>query len=101
MHFEDMLAQKEFNDMQPVKKNLWLAPNFTVALICLKAGMQIPPHPEPFAVYFQVLEGRGVFSAGSESVELGPGGAITIEPNEMRGLQCVEDIVVLGVHDPH
>lgn len=101
MHIDDLLSQKEFPPGQPLKKDLWAPEKFTVALICLQAGVEIPPHPEPFAAFFTVLEGRGVFISGGESVELGPGGAITISANDLRGMRSLEDLVVLGVHDPH
>lgn len=101
MHIDNLLSQKEFPPGQPLKKNLWESEKFTVALICLPAGVAIPPHPEPFAAFFTVLEGKGVFTSGGESVELGPDGAITIGPNDMRGIRSLEDLVVLGVHDPH
>lgn len=101
MDIENLLSEKQFSPDQPVKKNLWESANFTVALICLKAGLEIPPHPEPLAAFFTVLEGRGVFTSGGDSVELGPGGGVTISPNDLRGIKSIEDLVVLGIHDPH
>lgn len=101
MHIDDLLSQTDFAAGQPVKKDIWNSEKFTVALICLEEGLEIPPHTEPFAAFFLVLEGKGVFTAGEGSFELGKNGSITINANETRGIKCLEKLVVLGIHDPH
>ena len=35
-------------DLVNIKKDLLTTKNFTVALICLEAGQEIPAHPEPY-----------------------------------------------------
>ena len=101
MHLENILSQKDFLPNEPVKKDIWLSPKFTAALVCLESGLEIEPHPEPHAVFFLVLEGRGIFTNGEGSFELGPLGGITIEPGEIRGMKSLERLSVLGIHDPH
>lgn len=101
MHLENILSQKEFLPNEPVKKDIWLSPKFTAALVCLDSGLEIEPHPEPYAVFFLVLEGRGIFTNGEGSFELGPLGGITIKAGENRGMKSLERLAVLGIHDPH
>ena len=43
MHFENILSQKNFLPTEPVKKDIWLSPKFTAALICLESGLEIEP----------------------------------------------------------
>ena len=101
MHLENILSQKEFLSNEPVKKDIWLSPKFTAALVCLESGLEIEPHPEPYSVFFLVLEGRGIFTNGEGSFELGPMGSITIEAGEIRGMKSLERLAVLAIHDPH
>lgn len=101
MHLENILSQKNFLPTEPVKKDIWLSPKFTAALICLESGLEIEPHPEPYSVFFLVLEGRGIITNGEDRIELGPMGSITIEAGEIRGMKSLERLTVLGIHDPH
>lgn len=101
MLIDNFLSAQEFSPEKAIKKDIWLSNNFTAALICLEEGVEIEPHTEPFAVFFLVLEGRGVFTNSEGSFELGPMGSMTIGPGETRGIRCLERLSVLGVHDPH
>lgn len=101
MHLENILSQQKFLPDEPVKKDIWLSPNFTTALICLESGLEIEPHPEPYSVFFLILEGRGIITNGEGSIELGPMGSMTIEAGEIRGIKSLERLTLLGIHDPH
>ncbi len=84
-----------------VKRDLLKTSNFNVALICLKTGQEIPSRPEPYAVCFYVIEGKGVFTVGLEQVELDSGGMIFAPASEARGILCKERLTLLGIQDPH
>jgi quercetin dioxygenase-like cupin family protein len=75
--------------------------SFNVVLVCLEAGQEIPPHPEPYAVCFYVINGKGMFTVGNEQVELSSGGLIFVPVNETRGILSREKLMLLGVQDPH
>lgn len=88
-------------DLGVVKKNLLKTGSFNVALICLEAGQEIPPHPEPYAVCFYVVNGKGAFTVSSEQFELASGEMIFAQANEARGIRSKERLTLLGVQDAH
>ena len=53
-----------------LKKDLLKTTNFNVVLICLEAGQEIPSRPEPYGVCFYVINGKGLFTVGNETIEL-------------------------------
>jgi len=88
-------------DSRRVKTDLLKTRNFNVVLICLEAGQEIPSRPEPYAVCFYVIDGKGVFTVDSEQVELTRGGMIFAPADEARGILSVERLTLLGIQDPH
>ena len=91
----------DMEDRRRVKKDLLKTSNFNVVLICLDTGQEIPSRPEPYAVCFHVIDGKGVFTVGKEQVALSSGGLIFIPANEPRGILSIERLTLLGVQDPH
>jgi len=88
-------------NLEAVKKDLLRTGSFNVALICLEAGQEIPSHPEPYGVCFYVINGKGVFTVGSEQFELASGEMIFAQANEARGILSKERLTLLGVQDHH
>ena len=88
-------------DLADVKKDVLTTKNFTVALICLEAGQEIPSHPEPYGACFYVISGKGVFTVGKEKFELSDGQMIFAPADEMRAIKSLEKLLLLGIHDPH
>jgi len=88
-------------DRRRVKKDLLKTSNFNVVLFCLDTGQEIPSRPEPYAVCFHVIDGKGVFTVGKEQVELNSGGLIFVPANEPRGILSKERLILLGVQHPH
>ena len=88
-------------DRRRVKKDLLKTSNFNVVLICLEAGQEIPSRPEPYAVCFYVVDGKGTFTVGTERVELNRGSLIFAPANEARGIKSIERLTLLGIQDPH
>lgn len=88
-------------DLGAVKKDLLNTGNFGVGLICLEAGQEIPPHPEPYGACFYVVSGKGIFTVGTEQFELSNGKLVFAASDEMRGIKSLERLVLLGIHDPH
>lgn len=52
----------------------------------LAPGTVIPPHTHPFGEAFECTEGRLQFRLNGRSIELRPGGAVTVPPNVIHGL---------------
>ena len=74
---------------------------FNIVRVCLEKGLEIEPHPEPYAVFFLVLEGSGIFTNKAGEFELKKNDFIFIKADEIRGIKCLENLVVLGVQDGH
>jgi quercetin dioxygenase-like cupin family protein len=87
------------SDEKPIKRHFLNAKGFHAALICLKAGIEIPPHPEDYGVLLTVLEGKGVFTDKNGQTTLSKNQSIFIKKNEVRGIKAIEDLVILGIQD--
>ena len=62
----DLLSVAEFSATGPVKKDLMKTAGSNIVLVCLEKGQVIPPHPEPYAVVFVVLQGEGIITSGDD-----------------------------------
>jgi quercetin dioxygenase-like cupin family protein len=89
------------DDLANVKQDLLSTKNYTIALICLETGQEIPLHPEPYGACFIVISGKGVFIVGKEQFELSTGQMIFAEVGKDRAIKSIEKLVLIGVHDPH
>ena len=75
--------------------------NFNTVRICLGKDLEIKPHPEPYAVFFYIIEGSGVFTSIEGEFILKKGDSIFIKAKKTRGIKALENLVVLGVQDGH
>jgi len=82
------------------KKALFKGKHFNVAVICLDSGYEIPPHDEPYDVFFYVVSGKGIFTAGQKQWATGTG-SMVFAPAGVRGIKCTERLTVLGIQQPH
>jgi quercetin dioxygenase-like cupin family protein len=101
MHTKNLLSKKEFSSEKPLKKDILKSEKFNIVLVCLEKGQEIKPHPEPYAVFFLVLEGKGIFTNSKGNFKLSENSGIYIKANEIRGIKCLKKMVVLGVQDGH
>ena len=98
----DFLKNLEFFSGKPALKRIVKSKKkFNIVRVCLEKGLEIEPHPEPYAVFFLVLEGAGIFTNKAGEFELKKNDFIFIEADEIRGIKCLENLVVLGVQDGH
>jgi len=88
-----------FSDEKPIKRHFLNAKGFHAALICLKKGVEIPPHPEDYAVLLTVLTGKGIFTDISGESALSQNQSIYMKKDEIRGIKAEEDLVMLGIQD--
>jgi len=85
----------------PTKRDILKADEFTIGLVSLDEGQEIEPHPEPYAVFFLVLEGVGKFTTSEGTVELTAGDGLYLDSGEQRGIRCTDALTILGVQEPH
>jgi quercetin dioxygenase-like cupin family protein len=84
-----------------VKKDLLKTRSFNLVLVCLDRGQEIPPRREPYDVCFYIVEGSGTFTVGDEKAGLSAGEMVFAPANVSRDMKCKEQLVVLGVQEPH
>jgi len=91
----------EYNRTVRVKKDILVTDWFNVSLICLEEGQEIPPHPEPYAVLFHIIEGEGTITVGSKRHDAMPGHIIFVPSNSIRGIAPRTRMSLLGIQQPH
>jgi len=101
MYINDLTSLKEFSSEKPLKKDILKSDKFNVVLVFLDKTQEIKPHPEPYAVFFLVLDGSGLFTTENGSFKLSKGGCIFIPANKVRGIKANERLTILGVQDGH
>jgi len=82
------------------KNDVFKGKHFDIAIICLDDGYEIPPHHEPYDVFFYVVSGKGVFTAGGKRWAAEPGSMI-FAPAGIRGIKCLVHLTILGIQEPH
>ncbi len=107
---QDMKARMEHIDLQDiveysrtvrVKKDILVTDWFNVSLICLEEGQEIPPHPEPYAVLFHIIDGEGTITVGTKRHDALPGHMIFVPGNSIRGIAPRTRMSLLGIQQPH
>ena len=97
MEANNVLNQLTFSENGPVKTMLLQQEHFGLVRIALGKGVKILPHQGGHAVFFLVLQGRGIFTCGEDEVELAQNQYLYIKADDTRGIQAVEDLVVFAV----
>lgn len=95
----DLLKEAECSSHGPVKKDLLKTTDSNIVLICLETGQEIPPHPEPYAVVFVVLQGEGVITTGKSRHPVRSMHLIPVGKDEDRGIRCDQRMVILGIRE--
>ena len=93
----------QFMDFLPgdrVKRDVLKGKHFNVVVICLDDGYELPPHHEPYDVFFYVVSGRGIIIAGEKKWSAGPG-SMVFAPVGIRGIKCLDRMTLLGIQEPH
>ncbi len=93
--FENLVFSSKGPDAKPIAQ----ANHYKVMRIVLGKGAQIPPHNANHSAFFFVLKGRAVITDGDAKVELSENQYLAMESNKMRGIEALEDLVILGVRD--
>lgn len=92
--FENLVFPKGPNKTALVERE-----GYSILRICIGKEGRIPPHMANHSAFFLVLKGKAIITSGDEEVELEENQYISMEANQMRGIQALEDSVILGVKD--
>jgi quercetin dioxygenase-like cupin family protein len=95
----DLLKAAKFSPAGPGKIDITKTAGSNIVLVCLEAGQVIPPHPEPYAVVFVVLEGEGIITSGTQEHAVVPLHLVEAGKDEARGIRCTQRMVLLGIRD--
>jgi quercetin dioxygenase-like cupin family protein len=95
----DLLKAVECSHKGPVKKDLIKTAGSNIFLVCLEEGQEIPPHPEPYAVVFVVLQGEGIITSGTIEHPVKPLHLVSVGKDENRGIRCDKRMVLLGIRE--
>jgi quercetin dioxygenase-like cupin family protein len=101
MEHIDLQDIVEYSRTARVKKDILVTDWFNVSLICLEEGQEIPPHPEPYAVLFHIIDGEGTITVGSKRYDAMPGHIIFVPENSIRGIAPRTRMSLLGIQQPH
>jgi quercetin dioxygenase-like cupin family protein len=82
------------------KSDVFRSKHVNIVVICLDDGYEIAPHHEPYDVFFYVILGSGVFTAGEKKWEA-KSGTMVFAPAGIRGIKCIERLTILGIQEPH
>ncbi|MDO8874132.1 MAG: hypothetical protein Q7V05_15600 [Methanoregula sp.] len=93
----DLMSTAEFSPTGPVKKDLMKTAGSNIVLVYLESGQVIPPHPEPYAVVFVVLQGEGIITAGIIEHPVKPLHLVSVKKDENRGIRCNQRMVLPGI----
>jgi quercetin dioxygenase-like cupin family protein len=83
-----------------VKSDVFKSKHFNIVVICLDDGYEISPHHERYDVFFYVVSGNGVITAGEKQWHVKPG-TMVFAPAGVRGIKCHDRMTVLGIQEPH
>jgi len=97
MDNNNVFKELTFSENSPVKTMLLQQEHFALVRLALGKGVKIPPHQGDHGIFFLVLQGRGNFTRGEETVELVQNQYLNIKANETRGIHALEDLVVFAV----
>jgi len=95
----DLMSVAEFSATGPVKKDLMKTAGSNIVIVSLETGQVIPPHPEPYAVVFVVLQGEGIITSGNVGHVVKPHHLISVRKDENRGIRCDQRMVLLGIRE--
>jgi quercetin dioxygenase-like cupin family protein len=95
----DIFDNLQFTKEGPTKITLAEKGAYAVLRLSLGKGARVPPHMASHSAFFFVLKGRAIFTSGDDEVQLEENQYISVEAHQMRGIQALEDLVILAVKD--
>ena len=74
--------------------------NMTIARLEISAGARVPAHSHHNEQVSMVLSGRLKFLLEGSEVVVGAGECMVLEPNQVHGVEALEDAVVIDLFSP-
>lgn len=101
MEILDLKKLKKFYTGKVGREMLSDKPEMRVALMCLEPGQELAPHKAPLRLLMYVVEGRGTFTVGDETIEADEKTCILCEPSVPHGFRATDSrLVVMAVVTP-
>ncbi len=77
-------------------------PEMRIALMCLEPGQELTPHKAPLRLMMYVVEGKGSFTVGDETIEAAEKTCILCDPMTSHGFKADKGsrLVVMAVVTP-
>lgn len=92
-----ILENIAYEEGGPARIVLATIPPVKIARVCLKKGQTIQPHIDVHSAFFIVISGKAVFTQGKNKIELGPNQYLLVEENQQRGIDPIEDLVIVVI----
>ena len=85
--------------IDPDKTPIVKKESHTIIRIVIGKGGKIPSHMASHSAFFIVLKGKAIITSGDKEVELAENEYIAMDADQMRGIEALEDSVLLGVRN--
>lgn len=95
------LGEVESDTDEPTKVDIIDSEAFHVGIVTMAAGEEIPPHSEPYAVFFYLVQGAGEFTGRDGTTHLREGDGLYLEHGEPRGIRSTDSLTLLGIQEAH
>lgn len=96
----EVIDVKSFTRCSPgafIPNIAYVSQGLKLPVICIMPGQEIPPHPGATGMFY-VIEGKGVFTAGDEKIEISAGSLIVAPAGAIRGIKPSEKLILFAVH---
>ncbi len=102
MEILDLKKLIKFNPDKISREMLADKPEMRIALMCLEPGQKLDPHKAPLRLLMYVVEGKGTFTVGDESIEADEKTCIPCDPMLPHGFRADKGkrLVVMAVVTP-
>ncbi len=102
MEILDLKKLIKFNPDKISREMLADKPEMRIALMCLEPGQKLAPHKAPLRLLMYVVEGKGTFTVGDESIEADEKTCIPCDPMLPHGFRADKGkrLVVMAVVTP-
>ena len=97
MEIIDVKSFSKCTEVAFVPTIAYVSPSLKLPVICIMPGQEIPPHPGATGCFY-VLEGKGIFTLGSEKIEISAGSLVVVPKGGVRGIKPTEKLILFAVH---
>jgi quercetin dioxygenase-like cupin family protein len=101
MEILDLKKQIKFYPDKISREMLSDKPEMRIALMCLEPGQELTPHKAPLRLMMYVVEGKGTFTVGEETIEADEKTCVLCDPMVPHGFKATDSrLVVMAVVTP-